>query len=193
MVERRKPAVLPPPAAAPGRPSTYDPKYARIAQQLCSHGATDVDLADAFLVTVTTIKNWMAHFPEFRDAVRYGKAEVFDPQVERALAQRALGYSVDTEEIKVTKDGDVLRIPVRKHYPPDTTACIFWLKNRNPAQWRDVHEHKHEGTVNSLSAEQLLEVIRKDAQELGIPLSDLKAATEALLPGTATFTGKTKH
>jgi hypothetical protein len=26
------------------------------------------------------------------------------------------------------------------HVPPDTTACIFWLKNRDPQHWRDVQQ-----------------------------------------------------
>lgn len=24
-----------------------------------------------------------------------------------------------------------------EHFPPDTTAMIFWLKNRQPDKWRD--------------------------------------------------------
>lgn len=27
--------------------------------------------------------------------------------------------------------------PLTKHYPPDTTACIFWLKNQKPKEWHD--------------------------------------------------------
>jgi len=33
-----------------------------------------------------------------------------------------------------------LIVPTVKHYPPDTTAAIFWLKNRQPAKWREKQE-----------------------------------------------------
>jgi hypothetical protein len=33
--------------------------------------------------------------------------------------------------------------PYVEHVPPDTTAAIFWLKNRNPAQWRDAWQLEH--------------------------------------------------
>jgi hypothetical protein len=152
-----------------GPKSTYLPIYAKMAEALCARGATDADLASAFGKTTMTIHAWCSEHPEFGQAILHGKAAVFDPKVERALAQRALGYSVDTEEIKVI-DGQVVRVPIRKHFPPDTTACIFWLKNRHPEAWRDVHRVEHGGElkVENLTSEQLLEQIRKDATELGI-------------------------
>ena len=150
-----------------GPKSTYKPEYAKIAEVLCSRGATDADLATAFGKTTVTMQVWCSEYPEFGAAVLHGKASVFDPKVERALAQRALGYAVDTEEIKVIKD-KVVRVPVRKHYPPDPTSCIFWLKNRNPEAWRDVWKIDHEVKQVDVTSEQLLEQIRKDATELGI-------------------------
>jgi hypothetical protein len=84
------------------------------------------------------------------------------------LAQRAIGYEVDVIEKKVLSDGKVVPYKVRKHYPPDVTACIFWLKNRNPKQWRDVQDHVHDSRLGKLTSEELLEEIRADAVELGI-------------------------
>jgi hypothetical protein len=37
----------------------------------------------------------------------------------------------------------VRRVPYREHVPPDVTACIFWLKNRDPAHWRDAWRLDH--------------------------------------------------
>ena len=34
-----------------------------------------------------------------------------------------------------------------KHIPPDTTAQIFWLKNRRPDRWRDKQQIEHSGTL----------------------------------------------
>lgn len=177
----------------PGPNTTYDPKYAAIAKQLCAHGATDADLADAFEVHIWTIQNWMSMFPGFAEAVRAGKSEIFDPKVERALAMKALGYAVDVEEVKITKDGDEVRYTVRKHFAPDTTACIFWLKNRQPARWRDVWKIEHDGKVEleKLSSAEVLQSIVEEATKMGIPLSQLPAAVGVAAPVT---NGKgTKH
>jgi hypothetical protein len=54
-----------------------------------------------------------------------------------AEAERAIGYSVDEEQIFVVNKELVSRT-VRKYYPPDVTAQIFFLKNRIPEKWRDV-------------------------------------------------------
>jgi hypothetical protein len=35
-------------------------------------------------------------------------------------------------------------VPYTEHYPPDTTACIFWPKNRRRDKWRDKHEIEHD-------------------------------------------------
>jgi hypothetical protein len=133
----------PRPKSRGGRPSSYDPKYASAAAQLCKLGATDADLATAFKVTTPTIWAWRNKYPEFFSALKESKG-AFDETVERSLAQKAVGYSYDSEEIKVV-DGKIVRVPVRKHVPPDTTACIFWLKNRRPEQWRDVNRFEHTG------------------------------------------------
>jgi hypothetical protein len=77
----------------------------------------------------------MNAYPELNEAVSSGK-DAFDTRVERALAERAAGYSVDVEECFVI-NGKVHKEIVRKYYPPDVTACIYWTKNRMPDRWRD--------------------------------------------------------
>ena len=54
-----------------------------------------------------------------------------------SLYQRAVGYSYETIKIFCDKNGNVTKMPYREHVPPDVTAQIFWLKNRDPAHWRD--------------------------------------------------------
>lgn len=182
-----KQKAAPAPAKKLGRPTSYKPENARMARAHCQLGATDVDLANLFGVSTWTIASWGHHYPAFRDALRDGKAS-WDDRVERSLAQRAIGYSVDTEEIKVTKDGEVLRIPVRKHFAPDVTACIFWLKNRRPENWRDVYNYEHKGQIEDKTAAELLEEIKKDVAELGI------SAGVKLPQGVVPLNGKgTRH
>ena len=47
---------------------------------------------------------------------------------------RAVGYFVQLREEFCNKDGEVTRVPIVEHVPPDVTAQIFWLKNRKPAE-----------------------------------------------------------
>jgi hypothetical protein len=63
--------------------------------------------------------------------------------VERSLYERANGYSYDAVKIFCDKNGNVTKVPYVEHVPPDVTACIFWLKNRDPQHWRDVQQLEH--------------------------------------------------
>jgi hypothetical protein len=123
-----------------GRPSVYKPEFADQARELCERGAIDIELAAHFEVSITTIRNWKVRYPEFLVALKTGK-EIIDDRVERSLCDRALGYSFDA--IKILSNGS--KVPYVEHVPPDTTACIFWLKNRRPDLWRDKHDHEHSG------------------------------------------------
>jgi hypothetical protein len=117
------------------RPTDYDPDYVRQAEKLCRLGATDQEIADFFEVSVRTIYRWKGEHEAFCQALKSGKAEA-DERVERSLFARANGYEHDEVDIRVV-DHMIVQTPIRKFYPPDTTACIFWLKNRKPAEWRD--------------------------------------------------------
>lgn len=134
-----------------GRPSSYKPEYAEQTRKLCAFGATDAEVAEFFEVSVTTIYRWRHAFEEFCEALKVGKAQP-DDRVERSLFQRAIGYTyVEQQAIKVKAGAHQERIEVvevERHAPPDTTATIFWLKNRRPDQWRDKRELAHSGKVN---------------------------------------------
>jgi len=99
---------------AGGRPTLFKPEYTEQVEKLCKLGATDVDLADFFHVDRTTIINWRKSNPEFFNTTKNAKDEA-DDKVEASLYQNAT-----TEK--------------------NTTAQIFWLKNRRPKEWRDRRE-----------------------------------------------------
>lgn len=128
-----------------GRPSKFKPEFVEQAEKLCKLGATDLDIADFFGVDVRTLYRWKGENEAFCQALKAGKAEA-DARVERSLFARANGYEHDEVDIRVVA-GQIVQTPIRKVYAPDTTACIFWLKNRKPEQWRDKTETKHSGTV----------------------------------------------
>lgn len=120
---------------AGGRPSKYKPEFAAQAAKLCKLGATDAQLADFFEVAVSTVALWKVQHKAFSDAIKVPKAEA-DERVVQSLYRRATGYEVDEVDIRVVA-GKVVQTELRKHYPPDPTAMIFWLKNRNPDEWRE--------------------------------------------------------
>lgn len=122
-----------------GRPTKYKPEYVKQAKKLCLLGATDKDLAVFFEVNEDTINEWKKKQPKFSESLKDAKTES-DAKVVKSLYQRAIGYDcVDTKfatfEGKITDEREYI-----KHYAPDVTAQIFWLKNRQPEDWRDVQE-----------------------------------------------------
>jgi len=126
----------------------YKPEYVERAAKLAYLGATDVILAAVFDVNPDTIRVWRKKHPEFREALRSKKA-LLDGKVARSLFERATGYTVTTQQaVKYKKKGGgegVKVIDVTKTIEPNTTAMIFWLKNRQPALWRDVQRVEHSG------------------------------------------------
>lgn len=135
---------------AGGRPTKYKAEYVKQAAKLAELGATDAEMADFFEVTISTFSLWKVKHPEFSEALNGGK-DVADRRVETALYNRAMGYSHEDTDIRVV-DGAVVMTPTIKHYPPDTTAAIFWLKNRKPNDWRDKRETEHSGSLNLTTA-----------------------------------------
>ena len=130
---------------AGGRPSKFDKVDLRQVEKLACMGWTDAQMSDFFEVDERTWNNWKGKHEEFFQSLKGWKASA-DARVERSLYERATGYSVP--EDKIFNDGGIpLVVPTRKHYPPDTTAMIFWLKNRDPENWRDKVDHALSGKV----------------------------------------------
>jgi hypothetical protein len=99
--------------------------------------------AEAFGVSVVTIDSWKIRYPEFLGSLKAGKAEA-DNRVERSLYERANGYNYDAVKIFMpARAKKPVYAPYVEHVPPDVTACIFWLKNRDPEHWRDVQNVTH--------------------------------------------------
>lgn len=147
-----------------GRPTDYQPDYDRQVFLLCKLGATDKECAEFFEVCEATLNNWKIKFPKFLESLREGK-EISDAKVVRKLFERATGYSHPDTKI-VSHGGKITEIrEFIRHYPPDTTACIFWLKNRRPEDWRDTRHLEHKGDLNIAA----LEAGRKRLQNLEKP------------------------
>ncbi len=114
-------------------------------------GLTDEQIADNIGISRSTLNSWKDKYSDISDTLKRGK-EVIDRQVENALLKRALGYEYtettreyipELDEMKTTKK-------VTKQVAPDTTAQIFWLKNRKPDKWRDKREVEDRSAVDKL-------------------------------------------
>lgn len=121
---------------AGGRPTKYKKAYAKQAYMLCLLGATDIELANFFEVTKSTINEWKLNHPEFSDSLKRGKMQA-DAEVADKLYQRAKGYE-HKEDVIFQYRGDPVIVKTTKHYPPDTGAAMAWLKNRQPKKWNKI-------------------------------------------------------
>lgn len=119
----------------------YKKEFDELAYKFCLLGATDKRLGEFFNVTEQTINNWKRDHKTFFESLKKGKM-IADSEVAEALFNRAKGYS--HPEVKIaTSEGQITDYKeFTKHYAPDPTAAIFWLKNRQPSEWRDKSETK---------------------------------------------------
>jgi DNA-binding XRE family transcriptional regulator len=121
-----------------GRPTAYKPEYDEQAFKLCLLGATDKELADFFSVSEQTINAWKQKQPSFLESIKAGK-EKADAVVAEKLYKKATGYKQTVNKV-FQYQGDPVIVETTEEVAPDTTAQMFWLKNRQPKKWRDRHE-----------------------------------------------------
>ncbi|WP_440896255.1 transposase [Amphibacillus sp. Q70] len=109
-------------------------------------GLIDEQIAKNLNVAVSTFHSYKNKFPELTESLKKNK-DIADREVENALLKRALGYQFT----ETTFEGGVETKRVVKQVQPDTTAQIFWLKNRKPDKWRDKQDIEHSGHVDIAS------------------------------------------
>ena len=108
----------------------------KLVEKWARDGATDLDIAKRLGIGETTLYKYKKLYPEFAKALVRGK-EVVDTEVENSLLKRALGYEAEETTEELINGNLVITKRVKKHISPDTTAMIFWLKNRLPGIWRN--------------------------------------------------------
>ena len=105
-------------------------------------GLSDEQIAHNMGISRSTLSEWKNKYSDIADTLKKTK-EIVDREVENALFKRAMGYKYD--EVTYERGEEVKR--VTKEVAPDTTAQIFWLKNRKPAEWRDKIEQQQTVTI----------------------------------------------
>jgi hypothetical protein len=147
----------------PGRPTLYKPEYADRARDLCSRGATNKDLAGRFGVARSTIDLWIASHPEFAEAVQQGR-DVADASAVESLFTRVTGYNHQAEKVFLYR-GEPRTATYTAHVPPETRACMYWLRNRRPEDWREISERALLEQAQREAADAALRVQMDQAEE----------------------------
>lgn len=151
-----------------GRPSKFKPEFVEQARKLAELGATDREVADFFDVDERTLNRWKHQHEEFCQSLKVGKVAA-DERVEQSLYRKAVGYTFDSEKV-FQHQGEVVRAKTVEHVPPDTTAAIFWLKNRKPDEWRDRQQVEvgKPGDFERMSDDELAAYVRAETEALGL-------------------------
>jgi len=127
-----------------------DPDNMMLLSAWARNGLIDEQIAHNIGISRSTLSEWKNKYPSIADALKKSK-EIVDVEVENSLFKKALGYNA-----KIKKTFKLRRVVYSKktgkriseyeelaeaydevHVPADTTAQIFWLKNRKPGEWRD--------------------------------------------------------
>lgn len=111
-------------------------------------GLTTEQIAECMGISRSTLNEWIKKHPDISDTIKKNK-EIADRKVENSLYERALGglhkvlKAFKVKETYYDKQGrkcekEHIETATEEIYiPGDTTAQIFWLKNRKPEVWKD--------------------------------------------------------
>lgn len=112
-------------------------------------GLTEEQIAKNIGISRKTLGEWKKKYSDICNTIKKGK-EVVDYEVENALFKRAMGYtttvikhmkvkkcSFNDDGYKISEKEEIVEVKDEVHIPADTTAQIFWLKNRKPEKWRE--------------------------------------------------------
>lgn len=144
------------------------------------NGLTDEQIAEKLGIGKTTFYKYIQEYSELSELLKKGK-EVVDTEVENALLKKALGgkekllkpmkikqviYSDAGKKLKESEE--IVMVEEEVLIIPDTTAQIFWLKNRKPDVWRDKTAIEHSGEIkgdnpfSNLTTEELRDLIKNN-------------------------------
>jgi terminase small subunit-like protein len=164
-----------------GRPTLYRPELCTPAHKMALLGLTDAQIADLMGVPVDTFHRWKAQHRQFRQAIARGKL-MADAKVAESLYHRAKGYSHKAEKIFHSVETGVVRAEYTEHYPPDTRAAMFWLKNRQSEKWRERREAGVDAPLYRRLMEMTPEEREVDALELWEKIRQTLTAARAGRP-----------
>lgn len=134
-----------------GRPTKFLKCYVPMAARAARLGYTQAEIADFLDVGIRTLERWIVAYPDLRRALKELGSEA-DRRMERSLYERGMGVRVVEQQaikVKTGKDSEKVEVvQVERQLPGETTAMIFWLKNRRKELWRDRYEFQNDQPYN---------------------------------------------
>lgn len=123
-----------------GRPVKYEgEKTDRDVFEFAStYPVIDRQIAEFLEISLSTLSEWKNKYPSFSESLNSAK-QIINQKVEAALFKKAVGFR-EKESKVFCHEGMIIAEEFEKVYPPDSTAMIFWLKNRDPNRWKDKRE-----------------------------------------------------
>jgi hypothetical protein len=121
-----------------GRPTKFNGRKQRKILELAEQGKTDLEISELMGICPATLNNWKLRYPDFLESLKDCKLNA-DAIVEASLFKRAIGHTYIKKMAGLSFGRVIERYSLETYVPPDTTAAIFWLKNRKPKEWRDAH------------------------------------------------------
>jgi len=153
------------PNPASAAPPSFRSEFADHAMNYCRLGASHADLAEFFKVDVATIDRWKVEHPAFCEAVKKGQT-LADDEVVNRLFRQACGYSQVVTKHANYKGQFTDSLEYVKHHRPDTRACIYWLNNRRPDQWRNKISTELSGPEGGSSGTVDAALLKLEAEQL---------------------------
>ena len=131
---------------------------------LARRGCSDEEIAEAFGVSVRTVYNWKKAHPEFLQALNECKGKADEAVVESLYAKACGNVKRITKKKRDVLDSDGRKVTLtevtEETLPPDTTAMIYWLKNRQPELWRDRPKQDDTDTAVLKAAKELVSSVQ---------------------------------
>lgn len=155
----------------------------KIYDLISSDSYSIVEVCEIVGINKDTYYTWLKTKPDFSDTIKKAEEErhaFMRVEAEKSLKKKIQGYTVEETKIvyvdsktgKTDEKGNEITKPkikeqtvVKKHIPPDTTAIIFTLVNRDPDNWKNRQENKISGDVGikshleNLSDEELQKIV----------------------------------
>ena len=129
-------------------------------------GLTDDQIATKCGIVRSTLSEWKKKYQDISDALKKNK-EIVDAEVENSLLKNAMGFKykeevVSTKKEVIYEDGKRVKetsepviVEITRYKPPETTAQIYWLNNRQTKKWRNKQDKDNTDALEKL--DELLE------------------------------------
>ena len=104
-----------------------DDEICRVANVMARLWASDEETAAALNIPLSDFNELRISHPELAEAIKSGK-EMTNSALERALTQRVFGYEYTEDEVFCSREGDVVRTPIRKRALSDAKAQEIWSR-----------------------------------------------------------------